>query len=298
MKKRTLLTTLRHFLVGFSMGAADLVPGVSGGTIAFVSGIYEQLLAAITTVTGPVLRLVLRGKLVQAFKLAPLKFVVPLGVGMMLAILSLSHLIEYLLEVHPIPTWSLFFGLVVSSIILVGRTIAGWSWRELLSISIGIVVTYWLVGAVPLETPATPLAFFFSGIVAICAMILPGISGSFILVLLGKYPQVLHAVSDREFMTLIYVALGAVVGLSIFSRLLKYLLSTYHSVTLAVLLGVLIGSLRKIWPWKMHSGANFFPDLNAEFLIALVCAVAGAFLVLGISQLERGKRTIVTDVTE
>lgn len=295
MQKRTLLTLLRHFLVGFSMGAADLVPGVSGGTIAFVSGIYEQLLAAITTVTGPVLRLVLRGKLLQAYKQTPLKFVLPLGVGMMLAIFSLSRLIEYLLTEHSVPTWSLFFGLVLSSIILVGRTIKGWSWRELLAISIGIGVTYWMVGAVPLETPATPLAFFFSGIVAICAMILPGISGSFILVLLGKYPQVLHAVSNREVLTLAYVALGALVGLSIFSRLLKYLLSSHHSVTLGVLLGVLIGSLRKVWPWKLLGGANFFPEFSVELLFAFICAIAGALLVLGISHLERGKRTIVTE---
>ena len=277
------------------MGSADLVPGVSGGTIAFVSGIYEQLLAAIATITGPVLRLVLRGKLVQAYKQTPLKFVLPLGIGMMTAIFSLSHLIEYLLHDHPVPTWSLFFGLVLASILLVGRTVKGWTWRELLAISLGTVVTFWVVGAVPVETPETPLAFFFSGVVAISAMILPGISGSFILVLLGKYAQVLEAVSNREFLTLIYVALGCAVGIGLFSRLLKYLLNTHHSVTLGVLLGVLIGSLRKVWPWKFEDGANFFPELDGAFLFAIVCAVAGAVLVLGISQLEHGKRSIVTE---
>lgn len=277
------------------MGAADLVPGVSGGTIAFVSGIYEQLLSAVEIVTGPVLRLVIRGKFVQAYRMTPFKFVVPLGLGMAIAILSLSHLIEYLLADHPNQTWSFFFGLVVASIVLVGRTIKGWSWRELVAIAAGALTTYWMVGAVPLETPATPLAFFFSGMVAICAMILPGISGSFILVLLGKYSQVLHAVSDRDILTILYVGLGAVVGLSVFSRLLKYLLDKHHSVTLGVLFGVLIGSLRKVWPWKLPDGTNILPELSGEVLLALFCAIIGAVLVLGISQLERGKRSIVTE---
>lgn len=286
MKNLNISKYLRQFAIGLSMGAADLVPGVSGGTVAFISGIYEDLLGSIATVTSEVPHLILKGKIKKAWEKIPFGFLVPLALGMVTAILLLSHTLEMLLEKQPVLIWSFFFGLVLSSIFIVTRTVKKWNAKLFVSMVLGAIATYVVVGMVPVMTPATPLAFFLSGMVAICAMILPGISGSFLLVVMGKYEQVLAAVNNRDFMTIIYVGVGAVFGLVLFSRLLKFLLKRYHDVTIAALVGVLIGSLRKVWPWKIATTQqNLIPEFSGELLAAIFLMVLGAIVVTGITKL-------------
>lgn len=241
---------LRFFISGFAMGSADIVPGVSGGTVALILGIYEQLLSTIKGVTSDTLKLLIKGSIVEAWRSIPFSFLVPLGLGIVSAIVLLSSALEYLLFNQPVPTWSFFFGLIIASVVVVSKRVSSWSLNLLSALLIASVVAFFIVGLVPVSTPATPVAFFLAGMIAICAMILPGISGSFILILLGKYEQVLSAVSSGDAVTLGIVMMGAVVGLAIFSKILSWLFDKYHDLTIAILTGFMVGSLRKIWPWK------------------------------------------------
>ena len=241
---------LRLFLTGFGMGSADIVPGVSGGTIAFIFGIYEELVVSIKKISGDVPRLLLGGKFKDALASIPFAFLVPLFLGIFAAIASLSRVLSHLLVTQPALVWSFFFGLVLASILIIRKRILAWNPYQLILLLISTIISYFVVGMVPVETAETSLAFFLSGAIAIVAMILPGISGSFILVLMGKYTQVLSAVVNFDVFILGTVMLGAVVGISVFSRLLSWLFRSYHDMTVVVLIGLMIGSLRKIWPWK------------------------------------------------
>lgn len=241
---------LRLFITGFTMGAADIVPGVSGGTIAFIFGIYEQLINSIKTVSGEVPKLLLKGKFKEAIKKVPFAFLVPLGVGVLTALLTLANVLSYALSTYPAFLWSFFFGLVVASVLTIRKSVNIWSAKSVIALLTTTVLAYFLVGAVPVQTPNTLLAFFLSGAIAICAMILPGVSGSFLLVIMGKYEQVLNAVTNQDFLTLGVFAVGCVVGLALFSRLLSWLFAKHHDIVVASLIGFMIGSLRKIWPWK------------------------------------------------
>ena len=198
------------------MGTADLIPGVSGGTIAFLSGIYEELLQSIKTVSGDFLKLLLSGKIKEAIKVIPFKFLVPLALGLFTAVLSLANLMSYLLKEYPIFVWSFFFGLVLASTWIVLKRVVKWDISDKLAFVISTIAAYILVGAIPVETPNTPFFIFVSGMIAICAMILPGISGSFILLLLGKYQQILGAVTNKDVVTLAIFMVGAVLGLALF----------------------------------------------------------------------------------
>ena len=238
------------FVTGFVMGTADLVPGVSGGTIAFIAGIYEELLQSIKLVSGPVLRAILKVKLRNAIVMTPFSFLLPLGFGILAAIFSLSNLLSYLLATHPVYVWSFFFGLVVASAWVVRNRIINWKLHTILGAVVAAVVGYVIVGAVPVETPNTIPMLFLSGAIAICAMILPGISGSFLLVIMGKYGQILQAVVERDFLTLGIFAAGCAIGLALFARVLSWLFAHYHDIAVAVLIGLMVGSLRKVWPWR------------------------------------------------
>ncbi len=236
---------------GFAMGASDVVPGVSGGTLACLLGISEELIDSIRAVVKPVaIKLLLKFKLKEAFTLLPWKFLVAVGSGILLAIFSLANFLEWMLLNHPALLWSFFFGLVIASIFTVSKRIRRWHGITLGAIAGGAIAAYYIVGLVPVETPNAPWFLFLSGALAICAMILPGISGSFILVLLGKYQYVLSAVNNRDFVTLFLVAAGAAVGLVTFAQFLGWLFKRYHDTTVAILIGLMLGSLRKIWPWK------------------------------------------------
>jgi len=241
---------IRVASVGFMMGAADLVPGVSGGTIAFIFGIYEELLFAIKTVSGEVLRLAIQGKFVEAWKKIPFGFLIPLAAGLGTALLALSSLLVHLLESYPAYLFAFFFGLVIASIQLVRNRVVTWDLHDKAALVVAAIAAFVIVGAVPVSTPDTLPMFFVSGAIAICAMILPGISGSFLLLIMGKYEQIVQAVSDRDIVIIAAVGLGAAIGLALFSRLLNWLFAKHHDIVIAALTGFMIGSLRKLWPWK------------------------------------------------
>lgn len=241
---------LHLFFTGFVMGSADIVPGVSGGTIAFIFGIYKELINSIKKVSGEALTLVLKGQIRQAIASIPFAFLAPLVFGIGAAVITLANVLSRLLEDHPVYVWSFFFGLVLASVLVVRKRVSRWTPEKIALLLAAALAAYLIVGAVPVETPKTALAFFLSGSIAIVAMILPGISGSFILVLLGKYEQVLAAVTERDVFTLLLVIAGAAIGLALFSRVLSWLFAHHHDFAIAVLTGFMLGSLRKIWPWK------------------------------------------------
>jgi len=232
------------------MGAADVVPGVSGGTIAFISGIYEELIDSISKVNLNTLKLWKKEGFSSMWKELNGNFLISLAIGIGLSIITLAKLIRHLLETQPIMIWSFFFGLVLASIIYVARQITRWNLGAMILLIAGALTAYFITTLTPQTTDASYPYVFLSGALAICAMILPGISGSFILLLLGMYKPVLDAINDKNIGLLATLMLGAVVGLLSFSRLLKWLFDHYANLTLAVLTGFIIGSLNKIWPWK------------------------------------------------
>lgn len=282
------------------MGASDVVPGVSGGTMALILGIYEKLIQSIKAFDGALLRLVLQGRFRQALKAAPLAFIIPLGTGILTAIFTLAKGLSWLLENQPVAIWSFFFGLVMASAIMVGRRIDEWKLFTYFSLFISAAGAYVLVALVPVNTPETLPFIFLCGSIAICAMILPGISGSFILVLLGKYHFILDAVGRLDILVLSVFTAGTATGIMLFVRLLNWLLKRYYQITMAALTGLMIGSLRKIWPWKSMTtmaldGAensaimvNILPQqLNIEVLIALALALFGGIIVLLLQRLAK-----------
>ena len=237
-------------LKGCAMGMADVVPGVSGGTIAFISGIYEELLDSIRSVNATALKLLLKLRLGEFWRHINGSFLLPVLLGIAIAIFSLARLMTYLLTYHPIAIWSFFFGLIIASALLVARQIGRWDWRSLLAFVAGAAAAWWITVATPAETPNDWWFVMLSGAIAICAMILPGISGAFILLLLGKYQFIMQAVGDLNIPVIVIFVVGAVAGIISFSHLLSWLLKHWHDVTVAVLMGFMVGSLNKVWPWK------------------------------------------------
>ena len=249
--KRSIKEYVVISLKGMAMGAADVVPGVSGGTIAFISGIYEELLNSISSFNFSLINVFKN----EGFKSVWIKvngnFLVSLFVGILISVLSLAKLIESMLENHPIVIWSFFFGLVLASIIYIGKQITKWTKGSFLCLILGAILAFYITTLNPMVSAnSSPWFLFLAGMIAICAMILPGISGSFILVLLGAYKPVLNALNTKDFVSIIIFLVGAILGLLSFSRILKWLFSTYKNYTLATLTGFIIGSLNKIWPWK------------------------------------------------
>jgi len=243
-----------YIIIGFkgmAMGAADVVPGVSGGTIAFISGIYEELLGSISNVNLKLFNTLKKEGLKAAWKQVNGNFLLSLFLGIFISVVTLAKAIKYLLENEPILLWSFFFGLVLASIIYVAKQITKWNFISVLLLLLSSFLAYYVTTLNPLVNENSSLLFLFlAGVIAICAMILPGISGAFILVLLGAYKTILTAVDDRDLKTITTVGLGAIVGLLSFSKILKWLFSNYKNYTLAALTGFIIGSLNKIWPWK------------------------------------------------
>ena len=237
-------------LKGCAMGMADVVPGGSGGTIAFISGIYEELLDSIRSVDATALRLLLRFRLAEFWRHINGRFLLPVLLGIAVAIFSLARLMTYLLTNQPIAIWSFFFGLIVASALLVARQIGRWDWRTVLAFAVGAAAAWWITVATPAETPDDWWFVMLSGAIAICAMILPGISGAFILLLLGKYQYIMHAVGEFDIPVIAVFVIGAAAGIISFSHLLSWLLKHWHDVTVAVLMGFMVGSLNKVWPWK------------------------------------------------
>lgn len=241
------------FLRGMLMGAADIVPGVSGGTMAFITGIYQRLLLAITAFDIGLLRLLARGELGAAWRAVDGAFLAALLAGIGASVFSLARLISALLENHALLLWSFFFGLILASAVVLLRHVGRWGIGAVLGLVAGVAAAAFVGLSPAFAFPGGPAGFFFAGFIAICAMILPGISGSFILVLVGMYAKVLSAVKSLDLLPLALFCLGAGAGLLAFSRVLRYLLERFHAATLATLTGFLIGSLPVVWPWKLNS---------------------------------------------
>jgi putative membrane protein len=291
------------FFKGVGMGTADIVPGVSGGTIAFITGIYEALLTAIASINSRLVLQVLRLNLKQALAGLHLRFLVTLVCGIALAVISTSHLMHYLLTEHAVQTWSVFFGLITASILVVAHSINK-RFTTFPALILGAILAYGITGLIPLYTPEEPWFIFFSGMIAICAMILPGLSGSFILLILGKYAFITAALRnpvnpDNLEIILIFIT-GCLVGILGFSRILRYGLARWHDYTLALLTGIMLGSMRKVWPWKITLESqiirgkehvlreeNVWPLLDFEFGIALLLMLTGFTLVMLLQKISR-----------
>lgn len=297
-KKRSIKDYLRIYGSGFIMGAADIVPGVSGGTMAFILGIYQELIESIRAfTTKEAFSMAFRFQLRKAFTTLPWPFLLALGLGILSAILLLSSHIKWMLENKPALIWAFFFGLVLASIITVFGRVAKWTIGCFAGAVAGGAAAWIIVGLPLSQNPPDGLWYIvLCGAIAICAMILPGISGSFILVLMGKYQTILNAVHEfksairamnwesllAQLLLLGCFMVGIIVGISSFVRLLSWLFKKYHDLTVAILIGFMAGSLRKVWPWK---GGNEIenilpPAFNREVLFAILLAAFGFVLVI------------------
>lgn len=304
MINRNLKDYLFITLKGIAMGAADVVPGVSGGTIAFISGIYEELLETISNFNIQALKVLTKEGVKPFWKHINGNFIAALLFGIAISIISLAKLITYLLHTHPVLLWGFFFGLIVASVFLVGKKITQWKVPHVIALIIGTIIAFVITILNPMENPDTLWFVFISGAIAICAMILPGISGSFILLLLGSYELILSSVKDFKITTILTFILGCVVGLLSFSKFLNWLFKRFHDITIAVLTGFLIGSLNKIWPWKEvistreNSKGEIVPfietnilptnfDGNPQLTGVIILALVGFGLIFGLEKLAK-----------
>ncbi|QCX38107.1 DUF368 domain-containing protein [Aureibaculum algae] len=305
--QRSLREYIAITLKGIAMGAADVVPGVSGGTIAFISGIYEELLDTISSINLNALKILKKEGVKAAWKAINGNFLFALLLGIGISILSLAKLIKYLLINEPVLLWAFFFGLVLASVFFVGKQIQEWNILKVAVLFLGTAIGYYITILPPVAAHDTSTWFLFmSGALAICAMILPGISGGFILLLLGAYKPVITAIDERDFKTLFTVAVGAIVGLLAFSRVLKWLFDKYRNVTLALLTGFIAGSLNKIWPWKeilswrTNSHGEEVPFMeesispfnyggNPEIVWACLLAILGIVVIYGLEKFSKVK---------
>lgn len=294
MENRSVLQYFSILLKGMAMGIAELVPGVSGGTIAFVAGIYEEFITSINNVNLSTFKTLKEDGFKAFWSALNGNFLLALFGGMLISIVSFSRLLKWLLEFHPIAIWSFFFGLVLASVIFVGKEIKKWTALSMILLIISAIIAYFITTLPPSANADSLPYLFMSGAIAICAMILPGISGSFILVLLGSYKTVVDALDERDFKVVLTVALGCLFGLLSFARILKWLFTNHKNITLAVLTGFIAGSLNKIWPWKKiletktigkkiitidESVSPFAFDGDPQLTYAIIAAIIGFSLI-------------------
>ena len=282
---------------GVCMGTADLVPGVSGGTMAVALGIYREFLAAITSVNFEAAGALVRGRIARTLTIVHWRFIACLGAGMALALVIMGKVIKLpeMVSTSPKPVYAVFFGLVLASVYVLVKRVDAWNAGAFLSLPLGAMFGFIVVTLVPVQTPETPLFVFFCGVIAISAMILPGISGSFILLVLGKYEYVVSSVLAFDLAVAAPFALGCGVGIAAFSRVLSYLLDRFHAPMIAGLTGLLVGSLIRIWPYqelekalirgkeRVVSADAFWPEQWEPGVIGLM--LLGLVLVLGIEML-------------
>jgi putative membrane protein len=294
-------------LKGFAMGLADIVPGVSGGTIAFVTGIYDELLKSISSINKEFIKLILSFKFKEALDYINFKFLLSLGIGIASAILLTSRLMHFLLITYPEHTWGLFFGLIIASIIYISRSIEKpIKVKNISQFVLGTIIGVVLVSLVPVQTENSYLNIFLSGSIAICAMILPGISGSFILLILGKYAFITGALKapfvDNHLLLILVFCCGCLVGILSFSKLLNFLMQKYHQAMITILTGFMFGSLKKIWPWKETLKSvvirgkshaleveNIMPELNSQAILTISFMLLGFGLVFVIEYIAHRK---------
>lgn len=308
--------SLLLYIKGMAMGAVDVVPGFSGGTVALILGIYDRLLASLAAMPEA-LMLFLRGRVRESWQACNATFLLLVILGILTSVFTLAKAITYLMDTQPVLLWSFFFGLVVVSVWLVGREVGQWRWPCLLGFAIGLALAIWITTAAPMQLQADPLTLFLAGAIAISAMILPGVSGSFMLVLMGLYPVVLGAVKNLDLAIILVFGAGCLIGMMSFARLLSWLLSRLRDLTLAFLAGIILGSLGKVWPWKhtltwqTNSRGESFPLLqenllperfaqvtgqDPQLLLACSLAILAIVLVLGIEGFgRRAARTGLAD---
>lgn len=294
------------YLKGIAMGSADVVPGVSGGTIAFITGIYEQLLNSIKSVDGQALTYLRKFQIKALWEHVNGTFLIILLSGIATSVVTLAKVITHLLSENPIQVWSFFFGLIVISALIILREVKQWNFGVIIAIVVGIAAAYFITSSTPAEPPEGKWFLFIAGAVAICAMILPGISGAFILLLFGKYEYILTAIKELKIADILIFGLGCIVGLLSFARVVSWLFEKYHNLTVGVLSGFMIGSLYKVWPWKKaletyvdrHGDIKPLYEMNVlpneylsqtgiepHFVEALGFAAGGFLLVLAIDRL-------------
>ena len=250
MKQRSVGGYLLLVLRGMAMGGADVIPGVSGGTIAFITGIYEELIRSIKSINGKLFKVLVKEGIPAAWKHINGNFLLAVGGGILVSIFSLARAISWLFSNHPMLVWAFFFGLIAGSAIYIGRKIEKWSALSGILLVAGSILAYYITIATPATTPNQMWFIFLSGAIAFCALVLPGISGAFILVLLGKYEFMLHAVRDLKADVIAVFAIGGALGVVLFSNVIAWLFKNHPNATLALLSGFMIGSLNKLWPWK------------------------------------------------
>ena len=276
---------------GACMGAADVIPGVSGGTIAFIMGIYDEFVGSLASINMEAVKLLFSGKFKAFWKHINGSFLLSLVIGIGISVVALAGIMQYLLANKPIQTWAFFFGLIVASSIFIIRGISGWKLREVLFLIFGVILGITICTLSPTQTPDGLWFIFLSGAIAICAMILPGISGSFILLILGKYQYIMGVISDlvsgvnigQNILIIGVFGIGAVIGILAFSKLLHWLLARWEKETMIVLAGFIIGSLVKVWPWS-NPEALAQADAAGSMLYgsAILFALIGFSLVTGI----------------
>lgn len=299
-KKRSLKEYLRIFFCGAIMGAADVVPGVSGGTMAFILGIYNELLGSIKNILSPsAVQMAVKFRFKEMYSTLAWPFLAVLGSGILFSIALFSHPIQWMLHNRLVLILAFFFGLVLGSVVTVLNKVEHWRFDRWIALLAGAAGGFIIVGLPMLASPPDGKWYLvLCGAVAICAMILPGISGSFILLLMGKYEYILNAVNQLKsgqnvggsIVTLLLFAVGIVIGISAFVRFLSWLLKRFNDMTVAVLIGFMLGSLRKVWPWKVGNdlkNANILPEMTSEFYLALLLAAAGFILVLAIEYVAK-----------
>ncbi len=305
-----LMTTFHSAIVyirlvaqGFAIGTAGLIPGVSGGTLALLLGLYEDLVEAIRQASDPqTFKAFFQRQWAVFIDRLSWQLLVPVGLGSLLAVITMSHLMEWLLETYTLQVEAFFFGLVAASVIVVGRKVQRWDARVALGLILGTAVGWLLMDLTPAETPNTLWMLFLSGAVAKCAMVLPGISGAFVLIVLGQYQYALSAVTQRDLISIGVILLGTAAGLVTFAQILSWLFKRQRDLTLAALGGLIIASLRKLWPWQVSvAGAtdalvrqvNVLPGAwTPEVTAAVVMALVGFLLVIFLGTLQNSDVTI------
>jgi putative membrane protein len=306
---------------GIAMGAADVIPGVSGGTIAFISGIYEELIKSIDNIGLGVFKIWKKSGFKAAWTSINGNFLITLFSGIAISILSLAKLIKWLLLNEAILLWSFFFGLVLSSIIFIAKQIEQWNVKTILAILLTTILSYFITLAEPFASPESSMYLLFCGFIAIIAMILPGVSGAFILLILGAYQTAIDTINNLveglvkgnfelfkdAFINFILLAVGALIGLKVFSKILNWMFENKKNITLAILTGFMIGSLNKIWPWKktltwrMNSHDEKVPFLeksispfsfegNNQILIAVILMILGFLTIFILERLGSKKQ--------
>ena len=263
---------------GFFMGAANVVPGVSGGTIALITGIYSRIIQALNAVLSwDTWKELFHGNLKEFWKKIDGWFLLALGIGMVLSVFTLAKLLEYCLASHPVATWAFFFGLILASAFFMLKALKGWKGADVLFLLAGIALGLLVCTLTPSQTPDNLFFIFLCGAIAICTMILPGLSGSFILVVMGKYDYMMGAVSNLDWPVLAVFALGCLAGILAFAKLLHWLLARWERQTMLVLTGFVLGSLVKVWPW-----ANVPASQDPKVGSAVLWCLLGIALIVGI----------------